>query len=133
MQSIAASMEPRPFRHGNGPRAKTTDHTSAVNGHTMPRQAYALVIVHENFRMLLWQVAHLTQLTQKFPLADAHTASILQQFAARLDAVHEGLEAVVTPAMQTTIEAEVARFEADMQRDNKRMRRQPRRTAQAGL
>ena len=104
--------------------APTPDDTSAVNGDTMPRQAYALVIVHENLRMLLWQVAHLTHLTQKFPLADAHTTSILQQFSARLDAVREALAVVVTPAMQAAIDVEVARFEASMQRYNKQMRRQ---------
>jgi hypothetical protein len=57
----------------------------------------------------------------------------LRQFAARLAAVHEALAAVVTPDMQTAIDAEVAQFEVSMQKYNKRMRRQPRRTAQAGL
>jgi hypothetical protein len=106
------------------PAHATHDHIAAVDGHAMPRQAYALVMVHANWRMLLWEVARLTQLTQKFPLADAHTGSILQQFAARLDAAHEALAAVVTPEMQAAFDAENALFETDMQRYNKRMRRQ---------
>ena len=71
--------------------------------------------------------------THPFHALDAEQCAVLHEFADRLAPVHALLLAVVRPETQAAFDAENALFETDMQRYNKRMRRQPRRTAQAGL
>ena len=107
----------------NGRQAHATSSTS--------RAPYALMHVHEEYRLLGWQMQRIIQLARaypcpaKFPILTTAQSAHLETFADRLVQVYAELEQMLTPSMFQAMEQEYAAFECDMAKNNKQMRRQP--------